>query len=79
VLGQDKKGIAVIGVVSALVTRCYQQDSCWIPRWLPRKPLRAKTGTKWRQGRQAFVMLLVLLWTFAGPCEESVLFSKSSF
>jgi hypothetical protein len=46
--------------------------SSWIPRWLQREPLRAKTGTKWRQGCQAFVLQLVPLWTIAGPSEESV-------
>jgi hypothetical protein len=34
---------------------------------------------KWRQGRHASLLLLVLPWTFAGSSEGSVPFTKSSF
>jgi hypothetical protein len=38
-------------------------QSCpsWIPRWLQKEWLRAKTGTKWRQACQAFLLLLATL------------------
>jgi hypothetical protein len=49
------------------------QDDC------RREWLRTKdTGTKWRQGCQAFPLLLVTYWTFAGPSEEPVLLATAA-
>jgi hypothetical protein len=47
------------------------------PKVTTEKGRAEDTDTKWRRGCQAFV--LVLFGTLAGPSEESVTVSKSSF
>jgi hypothetical protein len=70
---------------AAFCHRMFIHQSCHsglLLRWLQgdykREPLREKKDTKWRQRCQVFLLFFVIVWTFAGSREESVLFNKSS-